>query len=1338
MCVRQSRVMNNPGTSATLDLFAHGGEMGTMMRHTNWAETPLGPVEQWPSPLKAAIRTLLECRLPMYLVWSREFIQFYNDAYVPILGNKHPKALGARAAATWREVWETVSPMWDEVWSGKGMAYTDYKFTLNRFGYPEDCYFDFSYSPLRADDGSVAGILVSLIETTRRVEAERRLQQQHDELRSMFMQAPASISIFKGPEHVFEFANPRYLDMLGRSDVIGKTIREVFPEIGGSGAYEALDGVYRTGVPFVSEEFLVPISTRPGAPPEDFYFSVSLYPLRDAAGAIFGQIVVSIDITSHVMSRRRLEALAGELLAQQSALQESEARFRELADAMPQIVWTARPDGFLDYYNERWYELTGFPRGGGGDESWKPILHPDDRQRTVDRWYHSVTTGEPYEIEYRYLDHRTGGYRWHLGRAVPIREDGGRIVRWYGTATDIDAQRRTEMLARDSEQSLSLAIEVTGIGTWDYHPETGDLRWSSSCRAIWGLGPDAPVVFEAWVNAIHADDRTRVTDAMAAAMSGENNGRYAVEFRMRRFDTGDERWLTAAGKVSFAADGTPQRFLGTTSDVTARKVTEVRRAYLDGVRDVLSATSDPHHMLREIARLAVPSMADWCAVDLIVDDTRQNLCSVHSDPDRVAEVQDVHRRSPSHPGDPLLATVADGHSALLDDLNGHLKRVATDAGYVAAVDRLGARSAVLVPVHLRGRLHALLWFITAESARRYSEDDRRFGDDLSRHVGMALEQGLLYRETSEARQEAEILNTVGRSVASELELEKVVQVITDAGTAATGAQFGAFFYNVIDQQGASYTLYTISGVPREKFANFPMPRATALFGPTFRGEGVIRLDDVRADPRFGKSGPHHGLPPGHLPVVSYLAVPVRSRSGEVLGGLFFGHPDVGRFDARDERVVIGIAAQAAIAIDNARFFQAERQARSQAEQLHREAIERTRVTQLGADIGAALVQKSSLRGILQRCAESLVANLDGALARIWVLEADTSTLLLQGSAGMYTHIDGAHGRVPVGAFKIGRIAQRLQPHVTNAVLGDPEVPDQEWVKQESLVSFAGYPLMLEDRLVGVVAMFARHPLSELTLNAIGSVANAMAIGIERVRAEEQLRAQATELSRTNVELQQFTYIASHDLQEPLRTITQYLDLLEIRYGDKLDDRARQYMRYASGGAGRMHDLINDLLLYSRLTHAEGSTFVDLGAMMKEILQDLAAMVSEADATVEVGPLPVIHAQQPKVRLLLQNLLGNALKFRGEKPCHISISAERLDATWTISVADNGIGIEPKYRERIFQVFHRLHAREKFPGTGMGLAICQRIIEQHEGRIWVDAAPDGGSVFTFTIPTGSAE
>jgi PAS domain S-box-containing protein len=189
---------------------------------------------------------------------------------------------------------------------------------------------------------------------------------------------------------------------------------------------------------------------------------------------------------------------------------------------------------------------------------------------------------------------------------------------------------------------------------------------------------------------------------------------------------------------------------------------------------------------------------------------------------------------------------------------------------------------------------------------------------ILRDVTTRIQIGERVREQSEV---IETVNRIGQMLSAELDLKKLLQALTDAATELTGARFGSFFYNVNNDEGSSYMLYTLSGVPIEHFAHFPMPRATDIFAPTFRGEGSIRLDDVRKDPRYGKNSPYYGIPEGHLPVVSYLAVPVISRSGKVVGGLFFGDPEVGVFTERHERIMEGLAAQAAIAIDNAMLYQ---------------------------------------------------------------------------------------------------------------------------------------------------------------------------------------------------------------------------------------------------------------------------------------------------------------------------------------------------------------------------------------------------------------------------------
>ena len=239
---------------------------------------------------------------------------------------------------------------------------------------------------------------------------------------------------------------------------------------------------------------------------------------------------------------------------------------------------------------------------------------------------------------------------------------------------------------------------------------------------------------------------------------------------------------------------------------------------------------------------------------------------------------------------------------------------------------------------------------------------------------------------------------------------------------------------------------------------------------------------------------------------------------------------------------------------------------------------------------------------------------------------------------------------------------------------------------------------------------------------------------ERRAAERALEERNRELARSNADLEQFAYVASHDLQEPLRAVVSYLQLLERRYGEQLDERAERYISYAVDGGRRMQTLITDLLTYSRVGRREVAIeSVDLEAMLARIEASLRIAIEESGATITHDPLPTVDGDATQLTQLFQNLLGNAIKFRGEAPPCIHVGAERQEGAWLFSVRDNGIGIAPEYRERVFVLFQRLHARDEYGGTGIGLAVCKKIVERRGGTLWVDETPGGGSTFRFTIP-----
>jgi signal transduction histidine kinase len=238
----------------------------------------------------------------------------------------------------------------------------------------------------------------------------------------------------------------------------------------------------------------------------------------------------------------------------------------------------------------------------------------------------------------------------------------------------------------------------------------------------------------------------------------------------------------------------------------------------------------------------------------------------------------------------------------------------------------------------------------------------------------------------------------------------------------------------------------------------------------------------------------------------------------------------------------------------------------------------------------------------------------------------------------------------------------------------------------------------------------------------------------RRQMEEDLAKKVDELARSNADLEQFAYVASHDLQEPLRMVSAYTQLLGERYKGKLDENADKFIGYAVEGAQRMQVLIQDLLAFSRVGRKEGAlTSVDCNDVMKEVKQTLTAALQESGAVITCADLPSVWADRTQVAQVFQNLVGNAIKFRGTDAPAISIMAEKSDDFWQFSVSDNGIGIAQEYTATIFVVFQRLHARTKYAGNGIGLAICKKIVERYGGRIWVESQPGAGSTFKFTMP-----
>ena len=503
-----------------------GGEMGERIRARDWTTTPFGPPESWSPALRTSLSLCLNSDMPTAIYWGRDLRLLYNDAWAPIAGEKHPWALGRAAREVWADIWDVIEPQLEEVMrTGRAFSIADQMLPMERGGRVQRTHWDYSFAPiLDVETGEVLGIFNQGNETTARLSAERALRASEERL-EYALGASDTIGTWDWdvPADVIT-ADARFARLYGvdpdraRS---GAPIQEFFAAIHPEdrpSVEAAIGEAMRSGAAFVAEYRLLQPdgSARWVAAEGRCTLAPDGTPLRFPG--------ITFDITE----RKRAEA----------ALRESEARFRAITDSVDQMIWSTRPDGFHDYFNQRWYDFTGVPEGTTDGEEWNGMFHPEDRDRAWTIWSQCLETGEPYHIEYR-LRHRSGQYRWVLGRAQPVRDDAGRITRWFGTCTDIqEIVDAREILARSHEELEREVSERTAA----LMQAEAQLRQAQKMEAIGQLTGGIAHDF----------------NNMLAVILG---GLDLLERRMARGDTDVARYVEAARDGAARAAALTQRLL---------------------------------------------------------------------------------------------------------------------------------------------------------------------------------------------------------------------------------------------------------------------------------------------------------------------------------------------------------------------------------------------------------------------------------------------------------------------------------------------------------------------------------------------------------------------------------------------------------------------------------------------------------------------------------------------------------------------------------------------------------------------------------------------------------
>lgn len=927
----------------------------------------------------------------------------------------------------------------------------------------------------------------------------------------------------------YTYVNDAAARMIGRpkEELVGHIIWELFPNAVGNQYYQELHGARATGKDTCFEHYYQPW---------DGWFENRIYALAD------GISVLTIDITA----RKKAE----------EAQRQSEQMLAFALQAAKMVAWEWDIERDTITTSNAYDHIFDLPPVHTAAEGFARV-HPDDALHHRQQIEKAIATGTPYQSEFRIIRPNSGEVVWveEWGFAVPNAE--GVVQKLFGVEMESSDRKRSEQALRESEERFRNLADSAPVMIWMTDADGNTIYLNQQWYNFTGDTPGDEADFD-WMKAVHPDDLQNAEDAF---IQGHHSGKpFRQEYRLCRRD-GIYCWGIDSAIPRYGKNGEFLGYIGSIIDITERKEAEERLQVIHQLSEAVNRAE----AVEQIYDLALSGL------ERVFHVGRASI--LLADPQGVMRYQawrgiSEHYREQTDGQSPRSINEANPVPVLIPDV-----AKAELPGQKQLILDEGIQAMGFIPLVEERRLLGK-FMLYYDQPHEFSDTEVQWAQTIARHLAHALDRKQAQLRLQSYTHTLEELNRIQLSLAGELDLQNLLQMVTNFSTELSGAQFGAFFYNVTNEAGNSYMLYTLAGVPHEAFEHFPMPRSTEIFGPTFRGECVIRLADVTLDPRFGNNSPYYGLPPGHLPIRSYLAVPVISIEGDVIGGLFFGHSHPGVFTEQAEQLVSGIASQAAILIANA--------------QLYAQVTER----------------ETALREL-------------------------------------------------------------------NATL------------------------------------------------------------------EHHVEKRTAELQRSNRELDQFAYVASHDLKAPLRAINHLASWIAQDAAEILPTASQEHLTKLQGRVRRMETLLDDLLAYSRAgRQRHPAEQVDTTELIHSVIDILTP---PPNFTVKIsGKLPVMRVERTPLETVFRNLIGNAIKHH-HLPAGgvVEISAQDQGDFVEFAVSDNGPGIDPTYHQRIFEMFQTLQPRDQVEGSGVGLAVVKKFIESRGGTIQVESNLGQGATFRFTWPKSAA-
>ncbi|MES2514396.1 MAG: PAS domain-containing protein [Bacteroidota bacterium] len=1183
-----------------------GGETGALIRSFNWLATPLGSAEAWPAELKSALRLMLDAPIAMCIMWGKDYIQLYNDAFIPSFGNtRHPSAMGQPVKNT-SQRWPVVEELFKRVMSGETIYHQDSQLIVDKNGFPEVCYFNVSYIPIYIQDGTVGGIQCITLETTDKVNALNNIKESEARMRSMIEEAPVATALFVGKDMLIELANQKMIDIWGKGpSVLGMPLAEALPELKGQSFLEILDDVFTTGKSFEATQTLCELVV--GGKLTPFYFDFTYKAVRNAAGEIYGVMDMAVDVTAQVYAKQKLEKSQQELLA---LFEESPVGIATIGKE--QLVFKMANSFYGSLVGRKPHEIIN-----------KPLLEalPELKGQGFDLLLQGVLdTGVPYIAKEIGVDLVRNGVmeKIHVDLIYqPIEEDGvttGILV----VATDVTEQVSTRKKIEESESKLRNVIQAApaGIGLFvgrDLIIENPNQTFID----IVGKG--------------HNIVGLPLREAMPELIT---EGQAFLKILDDVYTTGVP-FVSPASLVKIVQNGVLNDNYYNISYTPLRNADGEIYAILDIAVDVTEQIKSQQKMKESEAHLQL--MRDTVPAMIFYLDSDQRYLSYNIVFQKWFGVNE--------------------HEALgktVRQFIGEEAYAKTHPNLVKAYAGEQVRYEMFAPTRMNGDK----WLSIVYTPHTNS-DGRIMGiivhaTDITEHV--------LNRKKIE---ESELFS---RDVIHNSPIAKVVY---------TGADLTITIVN----ENMLQLLGRDDSILGKPFAEaIPELAGSSLEKKMIQvlttGETFVQAEEQINLVRFGK--PYTGY-------YSYTYKALRKVSGEIYG----------------------MMATATEITDHV-------VARHKIEQKEKEL--RDLIT--AAPIGICVVSGTPVM-------------VEDVNERFLEISGKTREQYAGNPYWTVLH-EVAHIFEPV-LTKVFETGIKYTTEENEMVLVRNGVPEH------IVLTFEYIPVMDGARVAKVIVMAVEVTHQVETRKEIEAAV------VERTREldESNLR-----LKRSNAELEQFAYIASHDLQEPIRKISTFTQLLEHSIPD-ISDKTKDYISKIYGSTDRMTKLVRDVLAYSQISaKVDGFEKVNLSEVIKNVKTDFELLIEQRQAVIEDSDLPIIEAIPSQMIQLFSNLMSNSLKYiRPEIRPVIKITLATASAQEVLShpqldqlkkyhhiqFSDNGIGFDQEHADRIFKIFQRLHAKTEFEGTGIGLSICRKIVNTHEGHIAAAVGDNGGAVFHILLP-----